>query len=166
MTALSIHRVGDFDLNLTPAVALPEWVCTLISNIGLIKAWSLRRHCGQSMYYFVDLVGSRYAEKHCPSHWSSEDNDLRNDCLRAAADTRQVLISSAPAGVDVNVITVGGEATSYVKYPTSAATRDGQVVYFEEVEYKQDTMKMALGFIYRDAAGKESWHVVEGWPTL
>ena len=167
MTALSIFRVGDFDLNPTPAVALPEWVRTMVNSIGLFKAHSLIRHCGQSMYFFCDLVGSRYAAKHCPSHLSNESNDLRNDCLSQMADTRQVLIDSAPAGVTVGVLTVGGEATSYMTYPVPAAMADGQVLYFEEVEYEvAGAVKMALGFIHRDAAGKQSWYVVEGWPTL
>ena len=166
MTALSIHRVRDFSETLSPADSLPAWVHSLVNNIGLFKAHALTRCNTHSMWFFCDLIGSRYAEKHCPSHWTDSSNDLRNDCLAAAADIRQTLIDAAPIGVDVTTITVGGEATSYIKYPTSAATRNGQVVYLEEVEYKQDTMKMALGFIYRDADGKESWYVVEGWPTL
>ena len=167
MTALSIYHVHPWTSNLTAADALPAWVRNLINNIGLFKAHGLIRHCGQSMSYFCDLVGSRYAEKHCPSHWTDSSNDLRNDCLAAAADTRQVLISSAPAGVEVRALTVGGEATGYQKYPTPAAMVDGQAVYFEEVEYEVDgVLKMALGFIHRDAAGKQNWYVVEGWPTL
>ena len=169
MTALSIFRVGDFSETLTAADSLPAWVHNLVNNIGLFKAhaftqWGCNTH---SIYFFCDLRGSRYADKHCPSHWTDSSNDLRNDCLSAAANVRQTLIDAAPAGVDVTTITVGGEATSYVKYPTSAATRNGQVVYFEEVEYEvAGAVKMALGFIHRDAAGKESWYVVEGWPTL
>lgn len=167
MTALPIFRVGDFDLNLHAADSLPQWVHSLINNIGLFKAHSLSSHCGQSMFFFCDLVGSRFAAKHCPSHLSDESNDLRNDCLSQMADTRQVLISSAPAGVEVRALTVGGEATSYMTYPVPAAMADGQAVYFEEVEYEVDgAPKMALGFIHRDAAGKQNWYVVEGWPTL
>ena len=167
MTALSIFRVGDFDLNLHAANALPQWVHTLINNIGLFKPTRLISHGGQSMFFFCDLRGSRFAEKHCPSHLSDQSNDLRNDCLSQMADTRQILIDCAPAGVDVRALTVGGEETSYVKYPVPAAMADGQAVYFEEVEYEVDgAVNTVLGFIYVDAAGKQNWHVVEGWPTL
>jgi hypothetical protein len=167
MTALSIFRVGGFDLELHAADSLPQWVHSLINNIGLFKPTRLISHGGQSMFFFCDLIGSRFAEKHCPSHLSDESNDLRNDCLGQMADTRQILIDCAPAGVEVAAMTIGGEHTSYMTYPVPAAMADGQAVYFEEVEYEVDgAVKMALGFIYVDAAGKQEWCVVKGWPTL
>ena len=169
MTALSIFRVGDFDDKLHAADSLPQWVHSLVNNIGLFKPTRLSSHAGQSMFFFCDLRGSRFAAKHCPSHLSDESNDLRNDCLSQMADTRQILIDCAPAGVEVGALTVGGEATSYVTYPVPAAMADGQVLYFEEVEYTcpmDNVIKMALGFIHRDATGKQNWYVVEGWPML
>ena len=169
MTALSIFRVGDFDLNLHAANALPQWVRALINNIGLFKAQPLTGHNTHSMFFFCDLRGSRFAAKHCPSHLSDESNDLRNDCLSQMADVRQMLIDCAPAGVEVRALTVGGEETSYVKYPVPAAMADGQAVYLEDVEYIcpiDGATKAALGFIHVDAAHKMRWYVVEGWPTL
>ena len=169
MTALSVFRVGDFDDKLHAADSLPQWVHSLINNIGLFKAQPLTGHNTHSMFFFCDLRGSRFAAKHCPSHLSTEDVDLRNDCLSQMADVRQMLIDAAPAGVEVRALTVGGDSTSYVKYPVPAAMADGQAVYFEDVEYTcpiDNTIKAALGFIHVDATNKMRWYVVEGWPTL